>query len=116
MYDLVRDNKISEYKIKNAYRETLNLVLIEVDNFITQTYGKTVITADHGEMLGERPWPLTSKKWGHPRNFYTPELCKVPWYVTKHESRRLIEPDPPVPQETFKKQKVNERLRDLGYK
>ena len=65
--------------IKQAYQKNLQLVL-----FFTQKLnqhlppGKIIITADHGELLGEK------KYWGHgdPKP-HLPELMTVPWMEVK---------------------------------
>jgi len=77
--------------------------------------GKTIVTADHGNMVGERAFPIPFREWGHPRGVYTPELVDVPWLVYERgppddqrgdsrRSRRIADDDVVV-----------ERLRDLGY-
>ncbi|MFC7043037.1 hypothetical protein [Halonotius sp. GCM10025705] len=45
-----------------AYNENLELVLDSVTQLLKNINGKTVITADHGNMVGERLKPIPSKK------------------------------------------------------
>lgn len=52
--------------VHQAYQENLELVLADIERLFNQLAGKIVLTADHGEMLGERSGPLPTKKYGHP--------------------------------------------------
>lgn len=60
-------------EIRDSFRKNLDLVLRQVEKLIEDLNGKTVITADHGEMFGE--YGL----YGHIPGMYTEELVKVPW-------------------------------------
>jgi len=64
-------------KLKKLYEWNLIFVLIYVSELIEHLPpGKVVITADHGELLGEK------KFWGHgPPKPRLPELTMVPWMV-----------------------------------
>jgi len=102
--------------VESHYNENLQRVLPSVERLTSELSGKTVITADHGNMLGERAWPVPIREWGHPRGIYTPELVKVPWLVVAGETRREIvagrgtDADVETPDDM-----VAERLRQLGY-
>jgi hypothetical protein len=64
--------------IEHYYEENLKLALEQVSELVTELEGKTVITADHGEFLGEYD------KWGkHPYETNKPELREVPWLEIK---------------------------------
>lgn len=63
--------------IVDAYKQNLEIVLESVYELLDELEGKTVITSDHGELLGE------NDVYGH---FYDTEallLRKVPWHVVK---------------------------------
>jgi hypothetical protein len=78
--------------------------------------GKTVVTADHGNMVGERAFPLPIREWGHPRGLYTDELVDVPWLVHENEPRREIRIGESKNQsETVDQDVVADRLKQLGY-
>lgn len=62
---------------KKAYEFNLRLVLEYVTKLIPHLKGKIVVTADHGELLGEH------SKFLHPKDFYVPELYEVPWFIVK---------------------------------
>lgn len=100
-----------------GYRETLEIVLNNVNDLLGELDGESVITADHGEMIGETVVPFTKKIYTHPRNVYTSQLRKVPWLVVDSDkSRRTITADPPVKSEHLDQQTVDDRLEALGYK
>lgn len=106
---LVDDNEIRE-----AYRQTLKIVLDEVEELIKKLGGKSTITSDHGEMLGERVLSI-KKCYGHPSGLKTKELREVPWFTTQHGDRRKITPGEPRNSENLAKIEVNQRLQALGY-
>lgn len=62
-------------KVIKAYTECLEQTFEIVDDLIEDLSGKTVITADHGEFLGE------NNLYGHLYGVKTEELRKVPWDV-----------------------------------
>ena len=98
-----------------AYRENLDIVLDTVSNLLEDISGKTVISADHGNLIGERLRPIPTRGYGHPRKFPAPGLTKVPWHITPYHNRRRIEEDPPITSNEINQDIVAERLRDLGY-
>lgn len=61
--------------VKKAYKDNLKLVLDNVTNLVEKLDGKIVITADHGELFGEK------KLYFHPRGIYIKELIEVPWLI-----------------------------------
>lgn len=101
---------------RKSVRENLELVLDDISRLFTID-GKIVLTADHGEMLGERSGLLPTKKYGHPAGMHTPELLEVPWFEHKSGSRRDVVTEEPVrsDQEDIADETVEERLQDLGY-
>lgn len=71
------DASVEEYR--EAYMENLRLVMEEVDKLQENLAGRVVVTADHGEFLGEL------QLLGHHRGVRAKELVKVPWYVLKDD-------------------------------
>lgn len=103
---------------KNAYIENLELVLPYASELLSVLEGKTVITADHGELLGERDSPIPIRRFGHPAHTDLPALVEVPWFVSESGPRREIVTSSPTPEkgdETPDSEVVKDRLRDLGY-
>lgn len=102
--------------IWQLYMENLEYAHPHIEELLTTLEGKTVVTADHGNMVGERAFPFPITEWGHPRGIYTEQLVKVPWLVHQNGSRRTIMAEEPsrvtndVDEET-----VRDRLRNLGY-
>lgn len=108
--------EISLDKARKAYRETLQIVLTDVKYLIRNLDGKSVITADHGELFGETPYPLLGKLYGHYFHPRTPELCKVPWFhVDTNGERRTIIKNSPNSNQRMSEKDIEEKLRYLGY-
>lgn len=112
----VRRGYISREETRQAYSETLEIVIQNARELVEQINGKSVISADHGEMLGERITPLTHRRYGHPKRLFTEELRKVPWFELPCEERRDIQSDSPIGFDRPDDSTLNERLQALGYK
>lgn len=106
----------SRAEIWRLYRMTLDEALPHVKSLMTDLGGKTVVSADHGNMVGERARPIPLTEWGHPEGIHTPELVDVPWLEYESGERRTITEDPPKGQSEEAGDEVNERLRQLGYR
>jgi len=102
---------------RQAYIENLEVVLEDVERLFTELEGKIAVSADHGEMLGERSGLLPTRKYGHPAGVHTPGLVEVPWFVKKTGERRDILAEDPKQMGAVDvaDEEVKERLRDLGY-
>jgi hypothetical protein len=110
------DKPASLNEIWSAYRENLGLVLGYVDELLTEISGKVVISADHGNMVGERQGPIPTKKmYGHPWGVYTPQLVRVPWFKIGSSERRTITSEPPVEVQQQPEELIQDRLQSLGY-
>lgn len=100
--------------LQQAYRENVDLVLTEIRELIQEIDGKIVISADHGEMLGERLYPIPIRGFEHPESIYTEELLKVPWLIIKQD-RRTITSESPTSSGEIASEAAKERLKKLGY-
>lgn len=100
-----------------AYAENLEVVLPHVEELLDALDGKTVITADHGNLFGELSRPIPVPTYGHPPGFRTPELVEVPWFVPPFSRRRTVRSDPPQPEtdDVGEDDHIEHKLRDLGY-
>lgn len=98
-----------------AYRATLDRALPSVERLLTALDGKSVVTADHGNMVGERAQPFPIREWGHPRSLYTQQLVKVPWLTVDGPRRNIVAEEPDESQRGSEPTDVEERLEDLGY-
>ncbi len=102
--------------IWRAYRNNLKLVLNAVHQLLKHISGKTVVTSDHGNMIGERSAPLPINEWGHPPGIYNEELVSVPWLIVEGEPRREVQTDPPCDDfKTVEDDLIENRLDALGY-
>lgn len=116
IWGAAKEKKVTVDEVRQAYRESLDIVLDEVERLIDDLDGKTVITADHGEMLGERVFPFTTRVWGHSEGFSTRRLRTVPWLSIEAEERREITADIPEDSTELSGDTVSQRLEALGYK
>jgi len=105
---------ISRETLRQAYRETLQIVLSYAEKLVEELNGKTVITSDHGDYLGDRPFPYLKRQVGHPYEF-TSQLRVVPWLVIQSDRRRRIEAEKPIGFEQPDSETINNRLKALGY-
>lgn len=102
--------------IWQEYSENLRAVLPPVRRLAGELTGRTVITSDHGNMVGERASPIPITEWGHPLQLYTKQLVDVPWHVVPSETRKKVVAEPPENrQESLSDDVVADRLADLGY-
>jgi len=108
--------QVPDEKLQQAYVENLERVLPEVEKLLSELEGKTVVTADHGELLGDRCSPVPVKGYGHHVGLYVPELVRVPWHIHSTGDRRDIRSDVPANSDTVSDKKVDQRLENLGYK
>ncbi|WP_328764515.1 hypothetical protein [Haloarcula salinisoli] len=114
----IKQSDADRAEIVKAYRENLDLVLDEVETLIESLTGKTVITADHGELLGERERPIPVRRFGHPGGVYVDELLEVPWHVIDTGERKEIVAEEPVERSVSEsdQEAVEQQLADLGYR
>lgn len=111
---MVVENRLTTEKLRELYRENLEIVIEEVHDLLSHLEGKTVVTSDHGEMLGERSYPMPIRQYSHPRGIYTNELVEIPWLTyTRGQRRRIVEDEPETVE--YDDEGVEEHLRQLGY-
>lgn len=70
--------EIGEDKVREYYQEDLRMALEQVTRLIEELDGKVVVTADHGEALGEH------NDWGHQWGSDNPKQYTVPWLEVKN--------------------------------
>ncbi|WP_226480941.1 hypothetical protein [Natrinema amylolyticum] len=118
LYEIIEDDAfdIDVTDLRQAYAETLEIVLPYADRLIREVDGKSVISADHGELLGERLFPFTSRKYGHFEYLANESLRRVPWHVVDADDRRRIVEEAPVESVRMDEEEVTEKLRVLGYR
>lgn len=101
--------------IWDAYTENFRIVLPTVRDLVKELNGKSVVTSDHGNMLGERTGLV--REWGHPPHVYTSELVRVPWLECSTANRRKILSAEPSRggSDPEREAVVQDRLSELGY-
>ena len=117
MQDTIRRTGASYRDIIQAYRENLELVLTEIEPLLDDLVGKTVVTADHGELLNDREQPIPIRTYGHPEGVYDEHLVKVPWHIYENGDRKkIVAEQPSMGADEVDFEQVEQNLRDLGYR
>ena len=102
--------------MRQAYRENLEIVLTEVEYLLNAISGRTVVTADHGEALGDCRRPIPIRMYAHRLNHYIESLVRVPWLIYENGERRAIAAEnSEMTTHDIDDAVVKERLRNLGY-
>lgn len=77
----LRERGCSWDEIRDEYMNNLARVMDAVTELLDALEGRIVITADHGELLGEHG------VFRHPHGLYFEELVEVPWMVVERGDR-----------------------------
>lgn len=110
--ELYRNGELSLDEIQQAYTETIGIVEGCVERLLSKLHGKTVVSADHGENLGERRYCQT---WLEHSN-ETEECRFVPWLELPHRERKEIIAEAPIGFESPDERRVKNQLSHLGYR
>jgi hypothetical protein len=111
----LKNGVVSHDAVWEAYVDNTEYVFHHAEQLAEELGGRTVVTADHGEMFGEWLWPFPMRGYAHPSGLRHPKLVTVPWAVLEHGERREIRRGSTTATEVDDDQ-VDKRLRDLGYK
>jgi hypothetical protein len=109
VWDQLEGGVVSRETVWDSYLQNLEYVLDSVEVLLRNLDAdKVVISADHGNAVGER------ELYGHPINKPAPVLRRVPWVSvtaedTQQRSSKLDAPN------SDDKSDVKRRLEDLGY-
>ncbi len=106
----VREGYMTMEEFKEVYVENLEIVLEYVSSLIEYFDGKIVVTADHGQSLGEKD------VFGHPQNTYMEELRRVPWLTVDSGDRPEVTSEKPTTLQDITNEAIEKRLVNLGYK
>jgi hypothetical protein len=98
----------------NAYADNLSLVLDDALDLVRRLDGRSVLTSDHGNMLGGRAFPVPVRMYAHPRGVRSPELVRVPWAVVDGERRTIVDEGTNAA-EPADQGAMADRLEALGY-
>lgn len=116
VWDLLEKGELDKKTVWNAYRDNLEVVLPSVSELITNLRGKTVITSDHGNLLGEIVFPFPVRMYGHPSGIYTKHLVKVPWLIVDNGQRKKItECEKIKTAGDSEESDIEQKLKSLGY-
>ncbi|WP_147435640.1 hypothetical protein [Halobellus sp. Atlit-38R] len=107
---------VNSDEVWSAYAENLDLALDIVSDLLDDIEGKSVLTSDHGNLVGDRCRPIPTRGYGHPPNLYVEPLVKVPWFEAGYDTRRDIEAEKPVRGERLSDDVIEDRLKSLGYR
>ena len=110
------DLNISRDDLWSIYIENLEYALEHVAELLEALSGKTVVTSDHGNYVGERASPIPIREYGHPRGLYDEPVVRVPWLVYEDGSRRDIRTEDADSTGDIESSVVIDRLQDLGYR
>jgi len=109
IWDRLEAGTVSRSLVWRAYRENLELVLESVSDLLADLPGKTVITSDHGNAIGE--WGL----YGHPGERHVDVLSRVPWLEIESGARTEISADATAEPAATADGSIEDRLEALGY-
>jgi len=108
VYPLLRAGEISLDEFWTVYQDNLRWVLDDVlDRLITNCEADIVLSADHGNGLGE--WG----SWQHPPGTVMPHVRRVPWVEVTGRDERTVDPD--LHPTASVERSTQERLESLGY-
>ena len=113
-YDLMR-GELDAAEVYGDYAATLEMTIPHVQRVLDEMDGRTVVTSDHGNLFGERPWFYPLPIYGHPRGIKHPALVDVPWMVFDTGSRRETTAGEGRVVDAGDDDEVKERLESLGY-
>jgi len=108
--------------LRIAYRANLELVLAQVARLLQHLNGRIVISADHGDLLGE------NNNFSHPKDSFDPILREVPWLIiekSKNQSPDITTKDtnsstkesgdPEKIDDQAHQEELAQKLKSLGY-
>lgn len=116
-FELLEQGEVSKDDVWTAYRSNLECAIPAMKRLLTELSGKTVVTSDHGNALGEHAMPFPIRVYGHPLGIHIPALTRVPWLENTNGDRKAIKSTPPetAPEDDEILEDTKDRLRMLGY-
>ncbi|MDS0241005.1 MULTISPECIES: hypothetical protein [unclassified Haloferax] len=117
VWERLREGDVDEADVWRAYRDNLALALDNVRELVEDVPGKHVVTADHGNALGERSGPFPTRVYGHDDYLHIPALVDVPWLELPADERRdITRGDRETEGREYEDESVERRLEALGYR
>lgn len=108
------EGRVEREEVWTAYEDNLAYVVKHAEELANHLGGKSVLTADHGELFGDWLWPFPIRGYAHPQNLRHPSLVTVPWAEKTVGSRRRVTSGS-VSETDTKNEEVTEQLEKLGY-
>lgn len=108
IYEQIETGGINDDNLEAAYYSNLERVVRAAKQLISDVDRPTVITSDHGELLGEDGRYLHG---GRPH----PVLCTLPWLNVSKPVGEMKTPSVQKQMNGRSSRSVEEQLRDLGY-
>lgn len=115
VWDHLDKDNVKKDIIWKCYKENLDIVLPYAQKLIDNLEGRTVLTSDHGNSLGDRGHPIPISIYGHKSTYRIPSLIDVPWVISEG-GRRSIRSEKIQDVNNGDFENVQERLTKLGYK
>ncbi|ELK54578.1 hypothetical protein D320_09452, partial [Haloferax sp. BAB-2207] len=81
-------------QVIEAYEENLDIVLAHAEKLLGELNGKSIVTSDHGNLLGERIKPIPIRVYGHPAGIRSSPLVDVPWLIVEGDRRDVTTEEP----------------------
>lgn len=106
---------IDEERLWNGYQQNLKYAMQHVWNLVDNLDGKTVVTSDHGNAIGERSWPIPVRTYGHPTGVHIDSLVTVPWATIEKSGRREITSGDSTEGVDVARSEAKDQLEALGY-
>lgn len=103
-----RNGEIGEKELWDAYKNNLEWIMEDIRRFANSIDQDIVLTADHGNAMGERG------VYGHPSGSPIPELREVPWITIKGTGSK--DPSNNRTEQESTEIDVESKLKSLGYK
>jgi hypothetical protein len=116
LHKMMQTNDASDKLLETAYDENLDIVLDDLKELLASLPGKTVVTSDHGELLGEQEFPIPIRRYGHPEGIYVGELVDIPWLVYQDGERKEVVADESEDSVDYDEAALEEHLKNMGYR
>jgi hypothetical protein len=116
IFEALANGHIDRQTFWQGYKKNLEFGFEYTRELAADLGGKTVFTADHGNMVGERTWPIPIRLYGHPRGVRTSETVEVPWAELTVGERRDWVDEGSGSESQLESDEIDDRLRALGYK
>lgn len=114
LWDLVEAGAIAPDRAREGFTANLRLALPHALDVARETTGRAVVTADHGNSIGDWAWPFPLRIYGHPPGVRMRSLIEVPWLVFEDDERRDLRVDTTA-ETTYDDATATQRLEALGY-